>query len=45
MEYPEGAALTDIVRLFTDNDFQKERVRHVKNPIVKAWWEKTYASM
>lgn len=45
MEYPEWGALTDIVRLFTDEDFQKERIRHVKNPIVKAWWEKTYASM
>ncbi len=45
MEYPEWWALTDIVRLFTDEDFQKERIRHVKNPIVKAWWEKTYASM
>lgn len=45
MEYPEWWALTDIVRLFTDDDFQKERIRHVKNPIVKAWWEKTYASM
>lgn len=45
MEYPEGWALTDIVRLFTDEEFQKERIRHVKNPIVKAWWEKTYASM
>jgi hypothetical protein len=31
--------------MFTDEDFQKDRVRHVKNPIVKAWWEKTYASM
>lgn len=45
MEYPEWWALTDIVRLFTDEEFQKERVRCVKNPIVKAWWEKTYASM
>ncbi len=45
MEYPEWWAITDIVRLFTDEDFQKERVRHIKNPIVKAWWEKTYASM
>jgi hypothetical protein len=31
--------------MFTDEDFQKDRVKHVKNPIVKAWWEKTYASM
>ncbi|MDD5770379.1 MAG: type IV secretion system DNA-binding domain-containing protein, partial [Candidatus Gracilibacteria bacterium] len=45
MEYPEGGALTDIVRLFTDEDFQKERIRHVKNPIVKVWWEKTYPSI
>jgi len=45
MEYPQGWALTDIIRLFTDDDFQKDHVRNVKNPIVKAWWEKTYASM
>lgn len=45
MEYPEWWAITDIVRLFTDEDFQKERIRHVKNPIVKSWWEKTYAAM
>jgi len=41
---PEGA-LTDIIRLFTDDDFQKDHVRNVKNPIVKAWWEKTFANM
>ena len=45
MEYPQGWALTDIIRLFTDDDFQKDHVRNVKNPIVKAWWDKTYASM
>lgn len=45
MDYPSGWAITDVVRLFTDVDFQKEHVRHVKNPIVKNWWEKTYASM
>ncbi len=33
------------MRLFTDKEFQKDHVRHVKNPIVKNWWEKTYASM
>jgi hypothetical protein len=37
--------LTDIVRIFTDQEFQKDRVRNVKNPVVKAWWESTYASM
>lgn len=45
MDYPQGWAITDIVRLFTDDEFQKDRVRHLKNPIVKAWWEKTFASM
>jgi len=45
MEYPEWGALTDIVRLFTDDAFQQERVRHVKNPIVKSWWTTTYAAM
>ena len=45
MDYPQGWAITDVVRLFTDEEFQKDRVRHVKNPIVKAWWDKTYASM
>ncbi len=45
MEYPQGWALTDIIRLFTDDDFQKDHVRNVKNPIVKAWWETTFANM
>jgi hypothetical protein len=45
MDYPQGGAITDVVRLFTDTEFQKDRVRHVKNPIVRNWWEKTYASM
>lgn len=45
MDYPGGWAITDVMRLFTDTEFQKDRVRHVKNPIVKAWWEKTFASM
>lgn len=45
MDYPQGGALTDVVRLFTSEDFQKDHVRHVKNPIVKAWWESTYAKM
>lgn len=38
MEDPEGGALTDVVRLFTDDDFQKYKVEKVKNPIVKSFW-------
>lgn len=45
MDYPGGWALTDLIRLFTDEDFQKERVNTIKNPIVKWWWNYTYAKM
>lgn len=38
MDDPEGGALTDIVRLFTDDDFQRYKVSKVKNPIVKSFW-------
>lgn len=38
MEDPQGGALTDIVRLFTDEPWQQEKVKHVKNPIVKSFW-------
>ena len=38
MADPEGGALTDVVRLFTDDDYQREKVKHVKNPIVKSFW-------
>ena len=39
MADPEGGALTDVVRLFTDDDYQREKVKHVKNPIVKSFWD------
>lgn len=38
MSHPEGGTIVDIVRLFTDDDFQKERVNYVKNPVVKSFW-------
>lgn len=38
MDDPEGGALTDIVRLFTDDDYQKYKTAKVKNPIVKSFW-------
>lgn len=38
MEDPQGGALTDIVRLFTDEVWQQEKVKHIKNPIVKSFW-------
>ena len=39
MSDPEGGALTDIVRLFTDDDFQKLKAKHVTNPVVRSFWE------
>ncbi|MFA6344211.1 MAG: type IV secretion system DNA-binding domain-containing protein, partial [Candidatus Gracilibacteria bacterium] len=43
MANPEGGALTDIVRLFTDDDFQKLQVEHVTNPVVRSFWENQMA--
>lgn len=43
MADPQGGALTDIVRLFTDDAFQKTKVKHVKNPVVKSFWTKQMA--
>jgi len=43
MADPDGGALTDIVRLFTDDGFQRAKVKHVKNPVVKSFWTKQMA--
>ncbi len=43
MEAEGGGALTDIVRLFTDDDFQKEKTKNIQNPIVKSFWENQMA--
>lgn len=45
MDYPQGWAITDLVRLFTDENFQRERRTTLKNAVVKAWWDYTYAKM
>ncbi len=39
MESKTGGALTDIVRLFTDDEYQREKTKDVQNPIVKSFWE------
>ncbi len=39
----EGGAITDLVRLFTDDEWQKYKVAKVKNPIVKSFWENQMA--
>ncbi len=38
MDNPDGGAITDIVRLFTDDAYQKILVDKVQNPIVKSFW-------
>jgi hypothetical protein len=43
MEADGGGALTDIVRLFTDDDYQKEKTKNITNPIVKSFWENQMA--
>ncbi len=43
MADPNGGALTDIVRLFTDDAFQRTKVKHVTNPVVKSFWTKQMA--
>ncbi|MBI5414612.1 type IV secretion system DNA-binding domain-containing protein [Candidatus Peregrinibacteria bacterium] len=39
----EGATLIDLPRLFTDSAYEKLKVEKVKNPTVKAFWEKEMA--
>ncbi len=39
MESKEGGALTDIVRLFTDEEFEKEKTKDLQNPVVRSFWE------
>ncbi len=41
----EPGTITDVVRLFTDEAWQRSKVAKVTNPIVKEWWDHTYASM
>ena len=43
MADPNGGSLTDIVRLFTDDGFQRAKVKHVTNPVVKSFWTKQMA--
>jgi hypothetical protein len=45
MEQPEGGTIIDIMRLFTDDAFAESKIRNVKNPIIAAWWNKTYKKM
>lgn len=39
MSDPAGASITDIVRLFTDDDFAKMKRQFVTNPVVASFWD------
>lgn len=45
MEQPDGGTISEVVRLFTDQAYQKIKVKNIKNPVVRQWREKTYWSM
>mgnify|MGYP000297032890 CR=1 FL=1 len=45
MEQPDWGTLTEIVRIFVDPAYQKLKIKNVTNPVVRGWWDKTYASM
>ncbi len=40
----EGATLIDIPRIFTDDSFLKYKVKKIKNPVVKSFWQNEYAN-
>ena len=37
--------IIDIVNLFTDEEYQMEKVAKLTNPTVKSWWIKVFGSM
>jgi hypothetical protein len=43
MSHPDGGTIIDIPRLFTDPEFEKDRVKYVTDPVVKSFWEKQMA--
>lgn len=45
MEQPEWWTLVDIMRLFTDDAYAESKIRNVTNPVIAAWWNKTYKKM
>ena len=40
----EGATLIDVPRIFTDDAFLKYKVKKVRNPVVKSFWQNEYAN-
>lgn len=43
MDWPSGGTLIEIPRLFTDDAYREERVAHVKDEVVRAFWTQQMA--
>ncbi|MCD6194661.1 type IV secretion system DNA-binding domain-containing protein [bacterium] len=43
MEQPGGGSLIEIPALFTDQNFKNQCIKNLKDPVVKAFWEKQMA--
>lgn len=45
MEYPDnlGVSLLAIPKMLTDERFRRRVIRHVKDPIVLAFWQEEFA--
>jgi hypothetical protein len=44
MSDPEGSSFIDIPKVFTDNDYAKQKIAHVKDQTVLDFWNKEMAS-
>ncbi len=40
----EGATLIDVPRIFVDDAFLRYKVKKIKNPVVKSFWQNEYAN-
>lgn len=45
MEQPDGGTMIEIMRLFTDEAFLETKLKHLKNPVISTWRNKTYRAM
>lgn len=44
-DFDDKPTLLDVPRLFTDDAYREYKVKKVKNPVVKNFWDKTYNAM
>lgn len=45
MDQPDGGTMVEIMRLFTDPPYLETKLKHLKNPVIASWRNKTYRSM